>query len=713
MREILTKDETPFPNVPPTAEGHFQLHFYAAVYHLIHAIHHLSESGGPTLKQVFAQFPFLSGYFTEMLPAMPDDVSWSDGLSWWRQTITAWETNRDQPLPLLALHERVGMDVNGRIALVLVGLVEEDSRFGTLFAELQRPLAARRPSLELVTRIMTPAESPQQRQTWQTVRQWQKLGLVSVANPQAPRSEWVLRIPATLWEVIRDGEPAPASWCQYKSQTELASPADLIFPETFLVKVRQIPSLLQTGKASAVILRGSPGSDRLRVMEAVAQAMGRGMVTVKGSALEEEAETRCLGAFCTMMGVLPVLLFDLGPGETVDLTAIPGYDGPAGLLLGREGGIRGEIAERAVTLAIPFLDVEQRARCWQEALEGQPVADLAAISRRFHLPGGYIRQAAAGATANAALEQREMVTAVDVRAACRALNHQLLDTLAVPMPAKGTWDGLIVGEGTAVKLQELEQRCRHRERVLSHLAPAFAGSSNRGVRALFTGGSGTGKTLAARILAAELGMDLYRVDLAAVVNKYIGETEKILSRAEELDVILLLDEGDALLGSRTEVRSANDRYANLETNYLLQRLESYQGIVVVTTNAGEYIDNAFQRRMDVVVNFIAPRAAERRRIWRLHLPADHAVTKEALERVAVHCTLTGGQIRNAALHATLLAVDNGGAVNDQHLGAAIHSEYRKAGATSPLPDNGRLPETHGGVAAFLQILSRESHHPGG
>ena len=126
------------------------------------------------------------------------------------------------------------------------------------------------------------------------------------------------------------------------------------------------------------------------------------------------------------------------------------------------------------------------------------------------------------------------------------------------------------------------------------------------MRALFSGASGTGKTLAARILAAELGMDLYRVDLASVINKYIGETEKnlhrVLARAEELDIILLLDEGDALLGQRTDVKSSNDRYANLETNYLLQRLESYQGIVLVTTNAAQNIDSAFQRRMDVVVN---------------------------------------------------------------------------------------------------------------
>jgi SpoVK/Ycf46/Vps4 family AAA+-type ATPase len=229
------------------------------------------------------------------------------------------------------------------------------------------------------------------------------------------------------------------------------------------------------------------------------------------------------------------------------------------------------------------------------------------------------------------------------------------------------------------------------------------------VRALFTGASGTGKTMAARILGAVLDLDVYRVDLAAVINKYIGETEKnlhrVLSRAEALDVVLLLDEGDALLGSRTEVRSANDRYANLETNYLLQRLESYQGIVVVTTNLGENIDTAFQRRMDVVVPFFAPRAEERWQILDMHLPAGHVVDQEFLQKVAALCQLTGGQLRNAALHAALLALEDGHdiPVTSGHLEEAVRSEYRKAGAAYPLAREG-FGDGSDGMSAFMSSL---------
>jgi SpoVK/Ycf46/Vps4 family AAA+-type ATPase len=215
-----------------------------------------------------------------------------------------------------------------------------------------------------------------------------------------------------------------------------------------------------------------------------------------------------------------------------------------------------------------------------------------------------------------------------------------------------------------------------------------------GVRVLLAGPSGTGKTLAARLLASVLGKELYALDLSSVVNKYIGETEKnldaVFTRAEELDVVLLLDEGDALMTRRTDVQSSNDRYANLETNFLLQRLEAYEGILVVSTNAGDRIDGAFRRRMDVVIEFRAPDAMERWHIWQLHLPPSHLVDADAVDEIAGRCVLTGGQIRNAVLHASLLALAGdrddgaGAAVTSAHVEEAVRREYRKAGLVCPL-----------------------------
>jgi SpoVK/Ycf46/Vps4 family AAA+-type ATPase len=256
------------------------------------------------------------------------------------------------------------------------------------------------------------------------------------------------------------------------------------------------------------------------------------------------------------------------------------------------------------------------------------------------------------------------------------------------VPTFGGWDHLAASPQTLAELANLESRCRHRERLPAAVGTALGAQLNAGVRALFCGPSGTGKSLAARLLATVLQMDIYRVDLSTIVNKYIGETEKnlnqIFTRAEELDIILLLDEGDALLTQRTSVQTANDRYANLETNYLLQRLEAFDGIIIVTTNASERIDSAFQRRLDVVVNFRPPEATERWSIWQLHLPTRHMVDEALLREVAGRCTLTGGQIRNAVLQASLLALDDGQVITSAHLEAAVQREYRKSGAICPL-----------------------------
>jgi SpoVK/Ycf46/Vps4 family AAA+-type ATPase len=338
-----------------------------------------------------------------------------------------------------------------------------------------------------------------------------------------------------------------------------------------------------------------------------------------------------------------------------------------------------------VTLEIP--DIAARTVHWGQALPASR-CDPAALAERFRLPAGTIRTAAALAAAEASLAGRDAAEERDVLAALRRLHTEALETLAKRLPVSGGWDELAVCDETADGLALLESRCRNRERLRDAVGESIATQLTPGVRVLLTGPSGTGKTLAARLLASVVGKELYALDLSTVVNKYLGETEKnldaVFSRAEELDVVLLLDEGDALLTRRTDVQTSNDRYANLETNFLLQRLESYGGILVVTTNAGERIDSAFRRRLDAVVEFRAPDAAERWAIWQLHLPRDHDVGEPLLNEAAYRCQMTGGQIRNAVLHASLLALDEGSAVGDAHVGPAIRREYRKAGAVCPL-----------------------------
>jgi hypothetical protein len=313
---------------------------------------------------------------------------------------------------------------------------------------------------------------------------------------------------------------------------------------------------------------------------------------------------------------------------------------------------------------------------------------LTHLTERVLLTPGNIARAAPVAMAVAALDGRQQATAEDVQAATRTLSREVLETLATYIPPLDRWVHPVLPPWVLAELDTLLSVCRHREDLAVRAGPAAASSLNRGVRALFSGPSGTGKTMAARYVAAQLGLDLYRVDLAAVVSKYIGETERnldqVLGRAEELDVVLLLDEGDALMTRRTEVANANDRYANLETNFLIQRLETFEGVVIITSNAASRIDSAFQRRIDVTIELNPPDADARYRIWLEHLPDQQEVSPGLMEDIARRCDLTGGRIRNAAIHAVLLALEAQTHVGDSQVLAALSREYRRMGASFPL-----------------------------
>jgi tRNA A37 threonylcarbamoyladenosine biosynthesis protein TsaE len=459
--------------------------------------------------------------------------------------------------------------------------------------------------------------------------------------------------------------------------------SSLILPEDIHSKSRAIPRLLETGSARAVIVRGPLHNGRRTLLRAIAKELDAGTLEIAAPLKPEDERWRWLGTLAMILGAMPVFSFDLGPGETLTLPELPGFRGPIGVALSKHGGLSGSLAESAVLVEVPTPGTNLREHLWTLALNRTNPT----WTGRFHLTSGGIMRAAALARGQATLEGRSNIEERDVRHANRAL-QQPLETLARRLEACGGWSGMVVAQDVFSELHALENRCRYREKLSQAVGAAAAGTLNRGVRALFSGPSGAGKTLAARLLAGELGMDLYRVDLSAVVNKYIGESEKnlnqVFSRAEELDVVLLLDEGDALLTARTSVQSSNDRYANLETNYLLQRIESFEGILIVTTNAPQSIDSAFQRRMDVVVQFRLPEPEERWNIWQLHLPADHEVDQAWLEDVAVRCTLSGGQIRNAVLHAALVAMDDGGRLRFTHVEQAVQREYRKMGSVCPL-----------------------------
>ena len=224
-----------------------------------------------------------------------------------------------------------------------------------------------------------------------------------------------------------------------------------------------------------------------------------------------------------------------------------------------------------------------------------------------------------------------------------------------------------------------------RDSIGDGLGPSIAARYHPGVKALFCGPSGAGKTLTAGWLATRLAIPLYRVDLASMTSKYIGETEKnlaqLLSRAEQAEVMLLFDEADSLFGRRTEVKEANDRFANSQTNYLLQRIESFDGIALLTSNSRSRFDAAFMRRLDVVIDFPMPGAEERRALWLSHLGRAHRITQQELNQLSASIDLAGGHIRNAVIAAAVRAEGRPIAFGDVVHGAA--TEYRKLGKQMP------------------------------
>ena len=651
--------------LPRTAAEHFRLHVYAAVLALRGRLPEPGDDNG---------LAFLRGYYDELAAAGFAAARARTTPRAGGSSCDAWERDASVHLPLRALREAYALEPIALTLLFTAGLVEEDVRFGALFEALTGLAGEPRPTVGLLSAWSDEGEARD------AILALLGVGVLVAANPEAPRSRWALEVPPVLWDAMRGGVPgAAAAWARYRPPEELPQLERLVLPDEIAAALERVPALLDGPAPRPLVVRGPQSGGRRTVAGAVARRLGRGVLELRDPAAAE----RLAGPLATLLHAVPLVELDPAPGETVSLPPLGSYAGPRAAIAGRRGGVR---VERAVTLTLGLPNPEERAVLWTDALDDAVLAEQVAAGLRT--PSGTIRRLAELARGEAALGGRTSPTALDVRAALRSLEAEALETLATRVPLAGDWDDLAVAPETARELELLEARCRHRERLHESVGTALGAQLTAGVRALFSGPSGTGKTLAARLLASALGKDLYRVDLATVVNKYLGETEKnldaVFSRAEELDVVLLLDEGDALMTRRTDVKTSNDRYANLETNFLLQRLESYEGILVVTTNAGERIDEAFQRRIDVVVEFRAPDIAERWSIWQLHLPPLHDVDPAYLDEVAARCQLTGGQIRNAVLHASLLALDEGRTMDSGDVEIGVRREYRKVGGICPL-----------------------------
>ncbi len=334
-----------------------------------------------------------------------------------------------------------------------------------------------------------------------------------------------------------------------------------------------------------------------------------------------------------------------------------------------------------VWLETPIPDYSQRLAVWAHFL-GQD-GDLMLLAGQFQLTTSQIRDAVATARDRAA-QRGEPVSSEDLFAAARAHSNPCLASLAQKIAPRYAWDDIVLPEDQKALLREIVVTVCGRPQVLDVWGLGRKLVASRGVTALFSGPPGTGKTMAAEILAAELGLDLYKIDLSTVVSKYIGETEKNLERifveAERSNAILFFDEADALFGKRSEVRDSHDRYANIEISYLLQRMEAYDGVTILATNLRANLDDAFTRRLQFAVDFPFPEEKDRLRIWQTLFPPDVPRAPDLdFPWLARRLKLPGGSIRNIIVSAAYLAASNGQNVTMAHLRHGARRELQKMG----------------------------------
>jgi hypothetical protein len=615
--------------------------------------------------------PFISEYLGDLAQATsqraPSAAAWTEALNAWGEG--------NCHLPLNRLRAAGLGDLAVEILLTL-GFAEEDPRFVTLFGETSRLTVGM-----LAAMCRGGNDEPRGGSVAGEVAHLCDLGMVTLHNGTGLRHGWEYGVVAEVWDGLA-GSPRFPEGLVLTPLDALPGGSSFVEPNRSFARPEALAALILE-RQPILCLRGPRRNGRHLLASSVMKALGKPLLSVDPAILQSPSKWALAGVLACLHDAGLVIELTLAPGEDQLLPAFPVGNPFLIVIAGTMGGIRSADRLPIVTIKVPAPEVSARASLWQRTakLDAQLADELA---KRFRLTSGNLVRAAEGAMFRSGPSPGALDPALVQEQVC-SLQDARLETVARRVEPGTECDLIALDDISFDELYALASRCRHREELNRDDQCGMPGQC--GVRALFAGPSGTGKTLAARWLARRLGKDLYRLDFAASVSKYIGETEKLLDRAfaaaEDLDCILLIDEGDALMAGRTAVGSANDRYANLETNFLLQRIESFDGILIVTTNAFERIDKSFGRRMDAVVHFRAPDEMLRFSILHGHL-GHQETSNELLEEIACRCALTGGQLRNIAQHARLLALDAGRLVNNGDLRTALTREYRKIDAHCPL-----------------------------
>jgi AAA+ superfamily predicted ATPase len=612
--------------------------------------------------------------------------------------------------PLARMAEWLGLD-DMDLAIVLLALAPDmDLRYERIYGYLQDDVTRRRPSIDLVANLLCASAG-------------ERVSLLARLDPRAPllRSNVLDQRDSASPAVVASPLVLDPMWRNFllardELDPKLSRLARLVPPgprgiddvsiEPAIVEaVKSLARAALAGKGSLrLVLSGPHGSGKLALAQGLARDLGLRILVLDlreaANAAEVHDTLERARMASGLLGALPYVhgVAHLGQRDAQLLRAVA--ESLAGSRSWFVVSLNAPLPQmhgpalRALHIPMALPSEGMRLAAWRSSLRRNGIEaageDVERVARRFRLSAAQIEQGVSDIRVPLPGAGPVRATGEQLGAAARALCGEELARLAQRIRPEATFGELITTPEAEAQLREICARVATREAVRQEWTRGCVHARNVGVTALFTGPSGTGKTLAAEVIARELGYDLFRIDLSAIVSKYIGETEKNLDRvfaaAEYANAVLFFDEADALFGKRSEVKDAHDRYANIEIAYLLQKMEQFDGLAILATNLKQNLDDAFARRLTFSVNFAFPEASERRRLWDALWPSLAPRGDDVdLDWFAQEYALSGGNIRNTVLAAVHLAAGNGQVVSREHLLHATRREYQKLGKTIPHP----------------------------
>jgi SpoVK/Ycf46/Vps4 family AAA+-type ATPase len=482
-------------------------------------------------------------------------------------------------------------------------------------------------------------------------------------------------------------------------------------PAEIIPKLKNLIGHLEREGCSGIcILEGPYGSGKSTVADAICHFAGLGIIKidllpmVADSAFDinnalswplQKAMLDCSAVYISGLDLLPA-----ADPRSLQLKAvlekeISNFSGLAILSCLKPVEVGRAIQRKAFMIDMPIPDFPDRKRMWLEELGDRMAAkDIDALATKFVFTAGQIGDAIITAQNIAVLDGRDVLQTEDLYRGSRDQASRKLSTLSTRIKTEHQSAELILPEDKMMQLCEIKSFIRNKGAVYYEWGFGRKLSLGKGLNVLFSGSSGTGKTLAAGILAKELGLEIYKVDLSTIMSKYIGETEmnlnKIFKEAREINAILFFDEADAIFGKRSEVKDSHDRYANIEISYLLQKMEEHEGIVIMATNFCKNMDDAFVRRMQFIVEFPFPDAVIRQRIWKSLIPAEAPLAGDVdIEFLASRFKFSGGNIKNILMSAAFMAADSSGIISMEHIVKSTIKEHRKIGLICSQNDFGK------------------------